>query len=289
MTFKDYSFILLKYQKRVNVLAMKSVNIKNGGETTMTRVVAVANQKGGVAKTTTTGALAAGLKQKGFRVLAVDADPQGNLSDSAGANNWDKPTLYDLLKGEATVEEVVQHLDMFDLIPANIMLAAAEQELSQIGKEQRLNERLAPIMPQYDYIVIDTPPALGVLTINAFTIANEVIIPTTAGIFAATGIKQLHDTLQSVRKYCNGKVKIAGILLTKYNARATNNKDMKELIEQLAIHISAPLYNTYIRPSVVVEEAQTRKKDIFSYKMDSTVSADYAAFIEEFLRGSNDQ
>ena len=232
----------------------------------MAKVIAIANQKGGVAKTTTSAAMAAGLKKRGYSVLAIDVDPQGNLSDSCGADNKQKVTVYELLKGETSAEQSIQQLDVFDIIPANIMLAGAEQELSQIGKEQRLKERLMPIIDKYDYIIIDTPPALGILTINAFTVADEVIIPTTAGIFAATGITQLYDTIQNVRKYCNEKVKIAGVLLTKYNPRSNNNKDMKDLTEQLANYMSAPMYNTYIRASVVVEEAQARKVDLFTYK-----------------------
>lgn len=253
----------------------------------MAKVIAIANQKGGVAKTTTSAAMAAGLKNRGYRVLAVDADPQGNLSDSCGADNEQKETIYELLKGETSADKAIQQLDVFDIIPANIMLAGAEQELSQIGKEQRLKERLNPIMDKYDYIIIDTPPALGILTINAFTVADEVIIPTTAGIFAATGITQLYDTIQNVRKYCNEKVKIAGILLTKFNPRSNNNKDMKDLTEQLADYMEAPMYKTFIRISVVVEEAQARKVDLFTYKNNSTVGEDYNAFIDEFLKGDN--
>lgn len=253
----------------------------------MAKVIAIANQKGGVAKTTTSAAMAAGLKKRGYSVLAIDVDPQGNLSDSCGADNKQKVTVYELLKGETSAEQSIQQLDVFDIIPANIMLAGAEQELSQIGKEQRLKERLMPIIDKYDYIIIDTPPALGILTINAFTVADEVIIPTTAGIFAATGITQLYDTIQNVRKYCNEKVKIAGVLLTKYNPRSNNNKDMKDLTEQLANYMSAPMYNTYIRASVVVEEAQARKVDLFTYKNNSTVGEDYNAFIDEFLKGDN--
>ena len=250
-----------------------------------TKTITIANQKGGVGKTTTTAALAAGLKQRGHKVLAVDIDPQGNLSTSAGADNVESPTIYELLKGEVPVEEVIQTVKAFDIIPSNVMLAGAEQELSQIGKEQRLKERLQSILNFYNYIIIDTPPALGVLTINAFTVADEIIIPTTAGIFAATGIKQLHDTILNVQKYCNDKIKIAGILLTKFDPRANNNKDMKELTEQLGRYINAKLYSTYIRASVVVEEAQVRKLDIFAYKEKSTVAQDYSAFIEEYLRG----
>jgi chromosome partitioning protein len=249
------------------------------------KVIAIANQKGGIGKTTTTAALAAGLKQRGFKVLAVDVDPQGNLSTSSNANNVELPTVYELLKGEVTAEETIQKLDVYDIIPANVMLAGAEQELSQLGKEQRLKEMLQPIMGLYDYIVIDTPPALGVLTINAFTVADEIIIPTTAGIFAATGIKQLHDTILKVRRYCNDKVKIAGILLTRFDPRTNNNQDMKEVTEQLGEYINAKLFNTYIRASIVIEEAQTRKVDVFSYKENSAVAQDYSAFVDEYLKG----
>jgi chromosome partitioning protein len=253
----------------------------------MKKIIAIANQKGGVAKTTTTGALAAGLKQKGYKVLTIDLDPQGNLTDSVGADGYNFPTTYELMKREAKPEEAIQHLEAFDIIPANIMLAGAEQEFSQIGKEQRLKETIAPVVSQYDYIIIDTPPALGVLTVNAFTVADEIIIPTTAGIFAAKGIRQLHDTIVNVQKYCNDKVKIAGILLTKYNPRSNNNKDMKELTEQIGEYIKAPIFKTYIRATVAVEEAQARATDLFTYNGDSTAAADYAAFVDEYLKGDN--
>lgn len=249
------------------------------------KIIAIANQKGGIGKTTTTAALAAGLKQRGFKVLAVDVDPQGNLSTSSGADNVKLPTVYEMLKGENTAEETIQKLQVFDIIPSNVMLAGAEQEFSQLGKEQRLKERLQPVIGLYDYIIIDTPPALGVLTVNAFTVADEIIIPTTAGVFAANGIKQLHDTIVNVRKYCNDKVKIAGILLTRFDPRANNNKDMKELTEQLGDYINAKLYDTYIRASVVIEEAQAKQVDVFSYKGSSTVAQDYSAFVDEYLKG----
>lgn len=252
----------------------------------MAKIIAVANQKGGVAKTTTASALASGLQKRGFKVLAIDADPQGNLSDSVNGDNINSDTLYELLKNETEAKSAIQKLDCFDLIPANIMLAGAEQEISQLGKEQRMKEKIEPIVDLYDYIIIDTPPSLGLLTINAFTAADEVIIPTTAGIFAASGILQLFDTIQNVRKYCNPNIKISGILMTRYNPRTNNNKDMNELTEKIASTMQAKLFNTHIRTSVVVEEAQARKESIFDYKSCSTVSNDYEAFIEEYLERS---
>ena len=253
----------------------------------MVKVIAIANQKGGVAKTTTSGALAAGLQQRGYKVLAIDIDPQGNLSDSLGAEMYTLPTIEELLKRETTAEETVQHLAVCDIIPANIMLAGAEQELSQTGKEHRLKEMVLPIADKYDFIVIDTPPALGVLTVNAFTFADEIIIPTTAGIFAANGIKQLYETIKNVKKYCNDKVIIAGILLTRYNPRANINRDIKELTEQLGDYMAAPLFETFIRNSVIIEEAQANREDIFTYKKGTTVAEDYNQFIDEYLKGVN--
>lgn len=246
-------------------------------------IITISNQKGGVAKTTTSAALAAGLKQKGYTVLAIDLDPQGNLSDNVGADNREKPTIYELLKNQASIQEVIQHTEQFDIIPSNIMLAGLEKEIiSDLGKEQRLKEVLENVT--YDYIIIDTPPALGLLTINAFTACDEVIIPTTAGIFSASGITQLYDTICNVKKYCNANIKINGILITKFNPRSNNNQDMKNLINKLCEYIDAPVYKTFIRNSIVIEEAQTRKTDIFTYKKDSTVSVDYLEFINEFLK-----
>ena len=253
------------------------------------RVIAVANQKGGVGKTTTSQAMCAGLAEKGYTVLGIDLDPQGNFSTACGAENYNVPTIYELMKGEASAEESLQHISSgFDVIPSNIMLAGAEQELSQTGKEHRLKEAVAPIAGNYDFIIIDTPPSLGVLTVNAFTFASDIMIPTAAGIFAATGIGQLAKTVKNVQKYCNPNVEITGILFTRFNPRANISKQIKELTEQVSQYISAPIYKTYIRSTVVVEEAQASKTDIFTYADKSTVSEDYRAFIEEFLKGGNE-
>ena len=214
------------------------------------RIVAVANQKGGVGKTTTAQALTAGLAAKGYKVLGIDLDPQGNFSTACGAENYNVPTVYELMKQDAEPQEAIE-----------------------------------PVAGDYDFIIIDTPPSLGVLTVNAFTAASDILIPTTAGIFATTGINQLNSTVKSVQKYCNPNVQIIGILFTRFNPRANISRQIKELTEQLSEYISAPIYKTYIRAAVAVEEAQANRTDIFAYAGKSTVSEDYRAFIEEFLKG----
>lgn len=254
----------------------------------MAKIVVFANQKGGVAKTTTAEAVAAMLKRRGYRTLAIDIDPQGNLSDSVGVSvgSGDALTIYEVLKQEAKAEEAIQKLDAFDIIPADIVLASADQTLVQSGKEYLLKEALDNVIEQYDYIIIDTPPALNVLTVNAFTCGDELIIPTTAGIFAAKGIKELSNTVLRIKKYFNSRLEIRGILLTKFNPRTNNSKDVKEITEKLSEYINVPLFNTYIRNCVAVEEAQTRGIDLFSYKENTTASDDYSAFVDEYLGGA---
>ena len=247
------------------------------------RIIAIANQKGGVGKTTTAHALTAGLADNGYKVLGIDLDPQGNFSTSCGVDNYTNNTIYELMKNSATVAKTIVKVDTFDFIPANIMLAGADQELSHTGKEHKLKECLESVVKNYDFIIIDTPPSLGVLTVNAFTFATDILIPTTAGIFATAGIKQLSETVKSVQKYCNATVKISGILFTRFNPRANISKQIKEVAEKLGNYIDAPIYKTYIRAAVAVEEAQANQQNIYSYASKSTVAEDYKAFIKEFL------
>ena len=249
-------------------------------------ILSVANQKGGVAKTTSTLAIASNLKKKGYKALVIDIYPQGNLSESVNANQIEVPTIYELLKQEVTANETIQKLDFFDIIPSNIMLAGAEQELSFTGKEYRLKESLENIKTIYDYIIIDTPPSLGILTINAFTASDEVLIPTTPGIFAVNGIEQLNNTINNVKKYCNKDLKINGILITRFNPRVNINKSIKTLTEHLANHIGAKVYKTFIRNSVIIEESQANKINLFDNYKSATVTEDYNSFVKEFLNNN---
>ena len=249
----------------------------------MSRIIAISNQKGGVAKTTTAQAIAAILKQRGFKVLAIDFDPQGNLSDSINAKTDEASTIYEVLKHEVGIKEAIQHFPAFDIIPADIVLASASQNLPQTGREHQLKEAIEPIKNDYDFIIIDTPPSLGTLTVNAFTAADEVIIPTTAGKFAVKGIKELFNTVKGVRKYSNNNLKISGILFTKFDPRMNNSKEIKELVERMGELLNVSLFETFIRNRVAVDEAQSRSENILDFKGCEDIVADYDNFINEFL------
>ena len=250
----------------------------------MSQVITIANQKGGVAKTTTCVALAAGLKNKGKHVLAVDIDQQANLTDTFNVDlSESEPTIYEVLKREANINDVIKSTVICDIVPANILLAGAELELNATGKEYRLKEALAKLNKTYDYIIIDTPPSLGVLTVNAFTACDRILIPTTAGAYAVKGIVQLKETIEVTRLYTNPTIGIDGILLTRYNPRTVISQDIKELTNQIAGELHAKMYKTHIRNAIAIEESQAFHRDIFTHAKTSAVADDYAKFVEEFL------
>lgn len=249
----------------------------------MAKVISVSNQKGGVGKTTTTGAVAAGFKLKGYRVLCVDLDPQSNLSFSSGAETEDCPTIYEILKGEAKTSFSIQKMPSFDIISSNILLSGIELEFTQTGREYLLKEALNTIKDKYDYIFIDTPPALSILTVNAFTASDYIIIPMLADIFSLQGIAQLSETIDRVRKYCNQNVKVEGIVLTKYNKRTVLSREIKGTAELIAEQLNTSIFNSTIRSSVAIMEAQTNQQDIFSYAPKNAAARDYSELVEELI------
>lgn len=254
----------------------------------MSIVLAIANQKGGVGKSTTANALGAGLFHRGYRVLYVDLDAQGNLSYSMDAVG--KPlTSLEVLTGTATAREAIVKTAQGDLIPASTSLACADTVLTETGKEYRLTEALAPVAGDYDYIVLDSPPALGVLTVNALTACKSVIIPAQADAYSLQGIGLLSQTIQSVRKYCNGWLTVGGILPTRFSSRTVLAKDMLELLSQTAKDMGTKLYRARIRECVAIREAQASQTDIFTYAPKSNAVEDYTAFIDEVLADTKEQ
>ena len=248
----------------------------------MIKTIAIINQKGGVGKSTTALCVGAGLSLKGFKVLYIDLDAQGNLTYTLGAD-INGLTALDILTKEATAEQTIQRTAQGDVIAASPSLAGADTLITAVGKEYRLKEALEPIKEKYDYIIIDTPPALSVLTINALTACTGVIIPAQADIYSLQGISQLNNTIQTVKQYCNPSLEVMGIVLTRYSARAILSREVAEMIEQTATNLNTKLYKATVRENIAVKEAQASQQNIFEYAPKSNAAADYSALVDEII------
>lgn len=248
------------------------------------KTVVFANQKGGVAKTTSAAALAAGLSERGFRVIVADCDPQCNLCLSSGVDMLTvEKTLYDVFKGTATVNDVIVSGLGFDILPGGLALAAADMDFTQAGREYMLSEALETIADRYDYAVVDTAPMLGILTTNALTAADGVIVPLTADVYALQGLNQLNGLIRNVRKYCNRGLRIYGLLLTKYNDRQNVSKVLRDQVDRAAAQLETKVYKTTIRESVAVREAQLLRCDFLKEAPNANATIDYKSFVAEFL------
>ena len=257
------------------------------------RVICVANQKGGVGKSTTAEALADGLVLKNHKTIIIDLDPQGNVSMAVGAVRG-RPTAYEVMLKKCDAQEATQQrthddtqeVKRADILPASPNLGKIDLELTSTGKEYRLKEQLKPILSQYEYIIIDTPPALGVLTVNALTAADVVLIPAQADAYSMQGIGQLMETIDAVREYTNPRLELMGVLFTRHNARTILSRDMFEAAQEITDKIGSFLYTTAIRETVVIKEAQASRQSVYSYAPTSNAAADYTAFVDEFLERS---
>ena len=251
----------------------------------MTEIIAVINQKGGVGKSTTANSLGAGLQRKGFKVLYIDLDPQGNLSHSMGAINRPVTSLQ-ILTETNTVAEAIVKTPQGDLIASSPALASADALITDTGKEFRLQEALESVKEEYDYIVLDTPPTLGIITVNALTTCNKAIVPAQADIYSWQGITQLKKTVKTVKRYCNPKLTIDGILITRHNQRTVIGREMVEKLEDTAAQFAAKVYQSKVRENIAVKEAQLMQQDIFTYAPKSNAALDYQSFVDEFIYGS---
>ena len=245
-------------------------------------IYSIINQKGGVGKSTTALAIGAGLSLKGYAVLYADLDAQGNLSYTMGADTQGYNAMGVLQRPE-TAKAEVQHTDQGDIIASSPALAGADAVITETGKEYRLKEALESLSGLYDYCIIDTPPALGILTVNALTACSGVIIPAQADIYSLQGISQLNNTLQTVKRYCNPELSILGIVLTRYNGRAIIRREVAEMLEQTARGLNTKLYKSRIRECTALVEAQATKQNIYSYAPRSNAAADYKALVAEIL------
>lgn len=248
----------------------------------MATITSVIQQKGGVGKSTTAQAIGAYYAAKGQHVLLVDLDSQRNLTLATGKDG--DLSSYDMLISlDKTAAAIVTVKDNLDLIPADARLAGIDAALSEVkvGKEYRLREAFSTIAGRYDHIVIDTPPALSLLTINALTVSDRIVVPAQADVFSLAAIQDLAGTIETVRRYTNPRLVVSGILLTRYNMRPRLTKDLTVLMQKMAAALGTKVYDTKIREAVAIREAQALKQDIFTYALDSKVAGDYRAFCAE--------
>jgi chromosome partitioning protein len=245
------------------------------------KVYAFANQKGGVAKTTTTLNLAVALSESGHKVLCVDLDPQGNLTMSQGVDPDEvEKSLYDVLVNDMPIAEIIQHREV-DIAVASIDLAGAEIAMStKIGRERSLQKALAQVADVYDFVCIDTPPSLGLLTINALTAADKVIVPVQCEYLSMRGLVQLQNTLEMIRENLNPNVQIEGILPTMLDSRTVHAKEAVEILEE---NFGDLVFNTRIKKAIKFAEAPVKGSSVLKYDPSGNAAKSYRDLAEEVL------
>ncbi|MCI8412452.1 MAG: ParA family protein [Clostridia bacterium] len=250
----------------------------------MGKVISVANQKGGVGKTTTTVNLGTILAKRGKKVLLIDADPQGNATSGLGVEKEVEASTYDILVNDTGMDEAMQDTMIKNLkvCPSNMNLAGAEVELvSMMSREQRLKEKLDEIKEKFDYILIDCPPSLGLVTLNSFTASDSVLIPVQCEYFALEGLGQLLNTVNLVKKHLNKNIQIEGALLTMYDAR-TNLSN--QVVKEVKKYFDNKVYKTVIPRNVRLSEAPSYGMPITEYDSRSKGAKSYTKFAKEFLK-----
>ena len=269
------------------VLRNSDFQIPGGaGQLTVRRTFAVVNQKGGVGKTTTAANLAAGLAQMGKRVLMVDIDAQGNLSAHFGIlpdEQEGAQTMYDVLRYGTKVESIIQKVEeTLWLAPAGLLLSAADLELGGvIGREQLLRKALQQVEDSFDYIVIDCPPSLGLLSLNGLVAASRVLVPVQSEFLALHGVRQLLDTIDQVRSAYNPSLVVGGVLLCLHDSRRRLARSVADTVRE---YFGDLVFDTVIRTNVALAEAPAKGTSIFRYDSRSTGAEDYASLAQEILK-----
>jgi chromosome partitioning protein len=254
------------------------------GSASRVRVIALANQKGGVAKTTTTLNLGVAFKEMGYRVLLVDLDPQGNLTMSQGMNpDAIERSMFDVLVHKIPISDVIEHIEV-DLAVSSIDLAGAELALaSMIGRERSLEKALVEVRDKYDFILVDTPPSLGLLTINAFVAATGVIVPVQCEYLSLRGLVQLENTLAMVRENLNANVGVEGIVATMYDGRTLHSREAIEILEE---NFGGLVYRTRIRKTVRYAEAPVKGSSVLRYDPTGPAAEAYRDLAKEVQGGA---
>src|SRR6187399_1272697 len=250
----------------------------------MPRVISFANQKGGVAKTTTTLNLGVAFSEHGLKVLLVDLDPQGNLTMSHGLNpDSIERSMFDVLVQRLPIQEVIHHTEV-DLAVSSIDLAGAELALSSmIGRERALEKALAPVRESYDFVLVDTPPSRGLLTINALVASNGVIVPVQCEYLSLRGLVQLENTLSMIRENLNPEVGIEGILATMYDSRTLHSREALEILEE---NFGDLVFKTRIRKTIRYAEAPVKGTSVLKYEPTGSAAEAYRELAKEVLNGA---
>jgi len=249
----------------------------------MSNIIAFSNHKGGVGKTTSTVSIGAGLSKLNQKVLLVDLDPQGNLSQSLGINASSK-NLYGFVRNHYPIEpiKVIKNLD---ILPSNIDLAGLEIELNtEPGREYVIKELLSSFSSSYDFILIDCPPSLGLLTLNAFTAATRIIIPLQAEYLAMHGLSKLMEVISKIQSRINPNLQVEGVIITQFDKRKILNKDIATTVGK---HFGNKVFKTYIRDNVALAEAPSSGLDIFRYSPNSNGAEDYLHLSKEIISRFN--
>lgn len=246
-----------------------------------TQIISISNHKGGVGKTTSVVNIGAGLHQLGKKVLMIDMDPQANLSQSLGIFEPEN-SVYKLLRSTTSVDKAITELELdLHLIPSELDLSGAELELSmEAGREFILKDHLKTVVDNYDYILIDCPPSLGLLTINAFTASNQVYFPLQAQFLATQGLTKLLEVIEKVQQRLNTDLEIGGVFITQYDQRKILNRNVREAITK---HFGDKLFKTVIRENVALAEAPSKQTNIFRYNAKSNGAQDYWSLAQEIV------
>ena len=247
-------------------------------------IISVINEKG-VGKSTLSSAIGNWLRLQGNKVLFIDLDAQGNLSSTFKIKPSDKSS-FSVLMGQHSAKESIQETDQGDIIPYSRSLAGVDMMFAAIvvGREYKLKEAIEDAVQDYDYVIIDTPRALGTLTVNALTACNSVVIPLEADMFSMQGLKQLYDTIVTAQSRCNPHLTIRGVVFNKFNARTTISQQVSSATDKITKDLGINLFNTKIRMCSAIKEAQVQKKSIFDYAPKSNASKDFNALMEEMFR-----
>lgn len=250
----------------------------------MAVVITLTNQKGGVGKTTTANALACGLAVGHKKVLAIDLDPQGNLGFSLGLDIDSSRTIYEVLQGRISLQKAIQRTEFCDVVASNILLSSPEILFTSPGRELLLKNTLESVQDFYDFIIIDTPPALNLLTANAYAASDYLIIPMIPEILSLMGVSQLKETIDSVTASFNPALRVLGILLTRFTGRTLLSREVLEMAQSIASQMGTQVFSSRIRPGISAAEAPAHGMSIYKYAPRSNPARDYRQFVSEVLR-----